>query len=1044
MLMPLLFTGRGWIFHRGRKGRGKRNQYHLMGEEMLLTDEKIEEIFNSAVDHLTRYRRTPVATYRLQFNNRFKFSDAKSIVSYLHELGISDVYASPYFKARRGSLHGYDILDPNILNLEIGTEEEYNGFIEELQNHGMGQVLDIVPNHMAITESENTWWMDVLENGPSSIYSDFFDIDWKPVKDELENKVLLPILGGQYGFVLENRELYLSFHEGAFFIHYYDRRFPVAPISYTKILKYRLGELEKRMDKDHPHLQELFSILTALEHLPPRTEKNMEKVMQRRREKEVIKKRLGNLCHESRDVRSWLEENIQIFNGKKGDPRSFDLLDDLLNDQAYRLSHWRVATEEINYRRFFDINELAAIRMENPQVFEATHRLIFKLIREGKVTGLRVDHPDGLYHPANYFYRLQKGCFIQSCLRAIPLPQGDPALEEKIGILYDKALSENPDSPLRMPFYIVGEKILTKSERMPEDWPIFSTTGYVFLNSVNGIFIDMENSKAFDDIYAKFIKSKVNYQDLVYEKKRLIMETSMPSEINTLGHYLNRLSEKNRNTRDFTLNSLTTAIVEVIAHFPVYRTYVTDSGVNERDWHYIEQAVSRAKRRNPALSATIFDFLEDVLLLRYPEDFKEADRMEWLDFVMRFQQITGPVMAKGVEDTTFYAYNRFASLNEVGGNPERFGTPLETFHGQNIERTKFWPHAMISTSTHDTKRSEDVRARLNVLSEIPGEWREGLLRWSRMNRKKKSVIDGQMVPDRNEEYLLYQTLIGLWPDHPMDDVEREIFKKRIKDYMLKALREAKINTSWISPNHPYEEGLLRFIDDLLSFSHEDPFQKDFETLQKRVSYFGMFNSLSQTLLKITSPGIPDFYQGTELWDFSLVDPDNRRPVDFVVRRERLEELKKRMANSGENLSELARGLLQEWKNGMVKLYVTFRALNYRKKNDTLFLDGSYLPVMGEGGFKDHVCAFVRQREEKAVLVVVPRFLTQLLKSSEEMPLGKEVWGDSRIVIPGEIGGDRFRNVFTGETVQTIQKEGHGLLALGAILAHFPVALLEKV
>ncbi len=1010
--------------------------------EQEISGEKIQKIFDAVMDNLNLVRRIPIATYRLQFNYIFRFSDAKLIIPYLHELGISDCYASPYFMAKRGSLHGYDILNHNQINLEIGTEEEYEEFVEELKKYGMGQILDIVPNHMNITEKENAWWLDVLENGQSSIYADFFDIDWKPVKDELENKVLLPILGDQYGKVLENQELNLSFNEGAIFVHYYDRRFPVAPISYAKILKFRLDELEKKMDKDHPHLQELLSIITALEHLPSQTEKDVEKVMEMRREKEVIKRRLWNLYNESGAFRAFINENIQIFNGEKGKPKSFGLLDDLLNDQVYRLSHWRVATEEINYRRFFDINELAAIRTEDPVVFKETHRLIFKLIRKKKVTGLRVDHADGLYNPTEYLSRLQKGCFVQCCLQAIPPSQDESVLEEKMGRLYDEELSKNPTSPIRMPLYIVGEKILTKSERMPEDWPIFGTTGYVFLNSVNGIFIDMENFKAFDDIYTRFIKSKVNYQDLVYEKKKLIMETSMPSEIISLGYYLNHLSEKSRYTRDFTLISLTTAIVQVIANFPVYRTYVARSGVNERDRHYIEHAVSRAKRKNPALSATIFEFLKNVLLLHYPEDIKEADEMEWLDFVMKFQQITGPIMAKGVEDTTFYVYNRFVSLNEVGGNPEKFGTPLDTFHGQNIERTKFWPYAMISTSTHDTKRSEDVRARLNVLSEIPNEWRHSLLRWSRINKKKKVVVDGQAVPDRNEEYLLYQTLMGVWPIHPMNESDYEIFRKRIKDYMLKEIREAKVNSSWVSPNTPYEDALAKFIDSMMDPTH-NPFIKDFEAFQKKVSYFGMLNSLSQTLLKITSPGVPDLYQGTEIWDFSLVDPDNRRPVHFDVPKKMLKALKEKMVICGPDLPGFVRNLVQKWGDGSIKLYAIYKSLNYRKENRRLFTDGAYIALMGDGDLKEHICAFARREDRKVLLVVVPRFLTHLVQT-DEMPFGKKTWGDSGLVISPEISAVRFNNIFTGETLGLVERDGKALIPLDQIFANFPVAMLEAL
>ena len=1005
--------------------------------------EKIQKLFHAFANDLVDSRKIPIATYRLQFNHLFKFSDAKSIVSYLHELGVSDCYASPYFMAKKRSLHGYDILNHNKLNPEIGTEREYGEFTEELKKYGMGQVLDIIPNHMSISEDENIWWMDVLENGPSSLYSDFFDIDWKPVKDELEGKVLLPILGDQYGRVLENQELSLSFEEGAFFLHYEDRRLPITPISYTKLLKFRLDELEKKISSDHPHFQELLSIITALDHLPPTTERDQEKMAERRREKEIIKKRLGNLYNESGDIQTFINENVKRFNGEKNNPGSFDLLDDLLRDQAYRLSYWRVATEEINYRRFFEINDLAAIRMENTFVFKETHRLIFKLIRERKVTGLRVDHPDGLYNPAEYFYRLQKGCFIQFFHLASSLPE-DPALEERVGRLYDEELSKNPSSPLRMPLYIVGEKILTKGERLPEDWPIFSTTGYVFLNSVNGIFIDMENAKAFDDLYSRLIKAKVNYQDLVYEKRKLIMQVVLSSEINTLGHYLDRISERDRHSRDFTLNSLTTAMIEVIANFPIYRTYVTASGINERDKRYIEQVVSRARRRNPGLSATIFDFLEDVLLLQYPKDFEEPDKREWLDFVMRFQQLTGPIMAKGVEDTAFYVYNRFVSLNEVGGNPERFGTSLEAFHGQNIERTKFWPNAMITTSTHDTKRGEDVRARLNVISEMPNEWRERIFRWSQINKRSKSAIDGQGVPDRNEEYLLYQTLSGAWPITPTDEAGHKTFKQRIKDYMIKAIREAKVNTSWISPNLPYEESVIKFIEAILSPARSGPFLKDFWGLQEKISYLGMYNSLSQTLLKITAPGIPDFYQGTEIWDFSLVDPDNRRPLNFDIQKKMLMALKEKMVVYGSDLPRFARELLQEWRDGSIKLYMTFRSLNYRKENHRLFMNGTYLPLTSDGGLNKHICAFARQVEGKVVLIVVPRFLTRLIQSVDVMPLGRQVWGESSIVIPKEIAGNKFRNIFTEETVRVVEQDAKRVLTLGEVFANFSVAMLESI
>ncbi len=681
--------------------------------------------------------RIPVSTYRLQFNHLFKFPDAKNIIHYLYNTGISDIYTSPYFKAKEGSLHGYDIVAHDTINPEIGDEEEYNEMIQELWKYGMGQILDIVPNHMCITSKENTWWMDVLENGPSSIYADFFDIDWEPVKIELKNKVLVPILGDQYGIVLERQELQLVFENGDFFLSYYQHKFPIRPKTYLDILQHRVRELKSYLSPEDSRFNELLSIITALNHLPPPTEKDPEKITERYREKEIIKKRLRNLYQENTGIKTFIDENVTIFNGTKGKPESFNLLDNLLNQQIYRLSQWSVATEEINYRRFFDINDLAAIRTESPLVFRETHKLILKLIREGKVTGLRADHPDGLYNPSEYFQRLQKNCFLYKRLDLTGYVTEPSDREAEILKQYQELLSTDPQTRA---FYIIGEKILMKGEKIPEDWPIFGTTGYDYLNYVNGIFVETTQGKTFDDIYSRFIKSKLNFQDIVYEKKKLILEAIMSSEVNTLGHYLNRLSEKNRHTRDFTLNSLIVAIKEVIAIFPVYRTYTQTVGVTERDRRYIEFAVSKAKKKNPAINESIFNFLKDVLLLKYPAEFGNDDKREWLDFAMRFQQITGPVTAKGIEDTTFYVYNRLISLNEVGGSPDRFGTPLETFHGQNIERSKLSPYTLNATSTHDSKRSEDVRARINVLTEIPEEWRQCLIRWRRINKKRGPYV----------------------------------------------------------------------------------------------------------------------------------------------------------------------------------------------------------------------------------------------------------------------------------------------------------------
>lgn len=990
--------------------------------------------------------RIPVATYRLQFNRNFRFKDAKKIIRYLHNLGISDVYASPYFKAKEGSVHGYDIVDHNQFNSEVGTEDEYNNMISELKKYEMGQVLDIVPNHMCINSKDNVWWSDVLENGPSSVYANYFDIDWDPVKRELKDKILLPILGDQYGKVLENRELTLAFEEGAFFIYYYENKFPVRPKTYAFILQYRIDKLKELLPENDPNFVELLSVLTALEHLPLYTETDPEKVAERYREKEIIKKRLSHLYNESYEIRSFIDENVRIFNGVKGEPSSFDLLDELLRLQAYRLSFWRVATEEINYRRFFDINDLAAIRVENPVVFEDTHRLVMKLVRQGKVTGLRVDHPDGLYNPSGYFQALQRNCYLQTRLNyseelrnEVDFPFEDTELTVKIKEQYEEIISSDP---YYKPFYIVGEKILMKGERMPEDWPIFSTTGYVFLNSLNGIFVDMKNSKAFDDIYSRFTRLKLSFHDIVYEKKKLILQVAMSSEVNALGHYLNQISEKNRHTRDFTLNSLTNVIEEVIAFFPVYRTYVNSVTVTDRDRQYVEAAVSKAKRKNPAINASVFDFLKDVLLLNFPDNFSEDEKNEWIDFVMKFQKITGPVMAKGLEDTACYVYNRLVSLNEVGGSPDRFGFPLDAFHGQNIERVKFWPYALITSDTHDTKRSEDVRARINVLSEIPDDWRKRVIYWSRLNKKKKVMVDGQIVPDRNEEYLLYQTLVGTWPITVGDESSYENFKERMKNYMLKAIREAKVNTSWINPNAIYEDALLIFVERIMDNGQDNQFLKDFVNFQKVIANYGMYNSLSQVLLKITCPGVPDFYQGTEIWNLSLVDPDNRRPVDYALRNRMLEDLKKREFEISQR--EFSRELIANRTDGMIKLYLIYKTINYRRKNRELFERGEYLPLEVMGERADNVCAFARRIGTQRVIVSVPRYFTKLIPQAEDLPLGKQVWGDSYIVVPISEPGARYLNIFTGETLTARTFKEATALQLSDVFFSFPVSVLERI
>ncbi len=990
--------------------------------------------------------RIPAATYRLQLNAGFRFQDAERIVPYLAALGVSDVYVSPFFKARTGSMHGYDIVDHNQLNPELGSKEDFDSYCESLGRHGMGQILDFVPNHMCIEGGENRRWLDLLENGPSSIHGNFFDVDWSPVKKELTDKVLIPVLGDQYGTVLDNGELVLSFEDGAFFISYYEHRFPIIPKSYCPVLTLRLSELERLLHQNNEGYQELLSIVTAISHLPFYTERDPELVQERYREKEVIKRRLWNLCRENWGIKEFIDENVRIFNGEKGNPHSFDLLDGLLRNQIYRLAHWRTATDEINYRRFFDINELGAIRMENQQVFEETHQLLLELVREGKVTGLRIDHADGLYDPTDYFRRLQRACFLQTGLALLTVatgeqeaPDEEKGLTERILEMYNEMVSVSSQAK---PFYIIGEKILAKNEQLPEDWQVYGTTGYEFANAVTGLMVDTRNGREFDAIYSRFIQDKPNFAEIVYRKKMQIMKFSMGGEINTLGHYLNALSESNRHTRDFTMGSLVKALMEVIAHFPVYRTYTATRKVADRDRQYIEYAVSKAKRRNPAMSESIFTFIEDVLLLRFYDSTSGREQEQWLDFVMRFQQLTGPVMAMGLEDTAFYVYNRLVSLNEVGGTPERFGITIEAFHGQSIERARSNPATMLTTSTHDTKRSEDVRARICVLSEDPASWQNCLRRWSRINRPRKVIVHGVRVPDRNEEYLLYQTIIGVWPaQDEMGGVQRPLVE-RLKEYMLKAMREAKVNTSWINPDYLHEEAALHFVETILRDVPANGFLADLRRSIPGIIRCGMLNSLSHTLLKAASPGIPDFYQGTELWDFSLVDPDNRRTVDFEIRAAMLKELQAAELERGPRA--LARELLETINDGKGKLFLVWKLLSHRRAHRTVFEFGKYLPLEVQGEQGDNVCAFERYHDGKTLIAVAPRFFTRLGTQAGRLPLGADVWKDTRLVIPFESAGRIYRNVITGERLATSLWEGQTSFPLAAVLADFPVALLETV
>jgi (1->4)-alpha-D-glucan 1-alpha-D-glucosylmutase len=724
----------------------------------------------------------------------------------------------------------------------------------------------------------------------------------------------------------------------------------------------------------------------------------------------------------------------------------------LIEAQAYRPAFWRVATEEINYRRFFDINELAAIRVEMPEVFQAVHQFVFRLLAEKRITGLRIDHPDGLWNPTSYFWRLQANYLLhrfQSDMIMSRNMVADQLLREEI----QKALlawcqdekTANDICQDHWPLYIVAEKILAEGETLRDDWAVNGTTGYDFLNDVNGLFVDCSNDKVFDKIYSQFTGIQSDFHNLANSAKKMIMLVSMAGEINALAHLLDRISEKNRRYRDFTLNSLTFAIREVIACLPVYRTYINEMNPpSQRDQSYIEAAVAEARKRNPRTARAIFDFIQDTLLLRNVGHFCEEDRPKLTEFVMRFQQITGPVMAKGVEDTAFYVYNRLVSLNEVGGDPSRFGISVESFHERNTQRQRTWPHSMLASSTHDTKRGEDVRARINVLSETPKEWNAVLKRWSRMNAPKKTRVDGELAPDPNDECLLYQTLLGAWPAHHLSPEEYESFKDRVTAYMHKATKEAKVHTSWINPNEAYDAAVSNFVRSALADNRTNRFLKEFQPFQQRVAFYGQFDSLSQVLLKLTSPGIPDTYQGTELWDFSLVDPDNRKPVDYQYRRSLLSDLKNRTNDDREDLRMLVRELLETSPDGRIKLYVIHRTLNFRRIHPALFSRANYVPLKAIGEKQDHVCAFARSWEGEVIVITVPRLIVRLTGGSEQPPLGAGIWKDTHLALPTEIIGQPYRNLFTGETISVRVGSGKASLPLSVIFQSFPIALLEPI
>ncbi len=933
----------------------------------------------------------PTATYRIQFNPSFNFEAARKIVFYLAELGISDLYASPIFKPRKGSTHGYDVVDPNQLNPALGTEKEFDLLIDELQQQKMGWLQDIVPNHMAY-DSENQFLMDVLEHGPDSEYFSYFDINWEHPYEDIKGKILTPLLGDFYGQCLENGEIKLNYDQLGLSVNYYDLKIPLRIESYTKFITYDLGRLLKSLGREHPDLIKLFGILYILKNIPSETAKK-----QRKDQTNFVKGILWELYRDRTEIKEFIDRNLQIFNGEKGNPESFNLLDDLLAEQFFRLSFWKVGAEELNYRRFFTINELICLRIEDPQVFTKNHDLIFRLVASGKFTGLRIDHIDGLYNPDQYLQRLR----------------------EEVGDIY-----------------IVVEKIIelkhqyySRAEELPNDWSIQGTSGYDFLNCLNSLFCfsQQENYRKFSDIYTNFTGIKTNYEEIVDRTKRIIAETNLAGDIENLANFLKRIAVKYRYGRDFTLNGLRRGILEVLLLFPIYRTYTTSEGVREIDHNYIQEIIEKAKLKIPQLVNEL-NFIAKILLLDYEEYLTSEEQAQWLHFVMNLQQFSGPLTAKGVEDTALYVYNRLLSLNEVGGTADLFGISVSVFHNFNQKCQDRWPHSMNATSSHDTKRSEDVRARINVISEIPEKWEAEVNSWSELNQIHKSNTNGQIIPDANDEYFLYQTLVGAFP---FGEDQYPEFVKRIKNYVVKAVREAKVHTAWLRPDTDYEEGFVNFVEQILQPSADNQFLEKLRSFQKEIAHYGILNSLGQTLLKITTPGVPDIYQGTELWDLSLVDPDNRRPVDFELRSRWLQEIKQRCQF---DILNLISELIANCEDGRIKLFLIAKALAAKKQYLELFQQGAYIPVEVFGQYQDHIVAFARHQGVSTAIAIVPRFLTSLVQP-DSFPLGEEIWADTRIEIPQGLQAN-WQDVFTEREITDSDT-----IAIGQALQYFPVALL---
>jgi len=948
--------------------------------------------------------RIPGATYRLQLGAGFGFREARALLPYLDALGITDLYLSPIAEARAGSTHGYDVTDPTRLNPELGDAADFDALVGAVHARGMGILLDVVPNHMAASV-ENRWWRDVLENGQASPYARFFDITWHPAWATLKNRVLLPILAEPYGRTLEAGEFQLRYTPEGFIVEYRGLVLPVDPRTYPQVLGCRRGAQRRQgaAVATHPALNDLIAELQAL---PARTAVDPESMAEREAAAGRLKERLHAAYVADPVVRRAVDAAVRWINGRRRVASSVDVLDHLLADQAYWLAYSRTAGEEINYRRFFALSDLVGVRAEDPQVFAATHALMLRLVDGGRIDGLRIDHVDGLHDPVGYLRRLQ-AALAEAGGRG---GGGEPAAA-----------------------YVVVEKILSGDETLPEDWPVAGTTGYDFLNLVAGLFVDHKGLAELERTYARFTGVDRSLEALVHEKKRAAVEQLFAGDLRALEKELVRLAKYDRHARDLPARQIGRVLLEVTAALPVYRTYTRSFEVAPRDRGTIERALESAAAHSSGLSRGALDFMRRVLLLELPARASRARREATLGFVMRWQQLTGPAMAKGLEDTAFYIHNPLVSLNEVGGGPQTGAVSVAAFHRRNRRIQARWPGTLNATSTHDTKRSEDVRARIHVLSELPAVWGRALRRWHRWNGPARPRVGRMRVPTPGEEVLVYQTLLGAWPLG--GDATGSELLERLDAYFLKAIREAKEFTDWIEPDEAHEAALRTFVHTILDGREGNRFLPDFLRFQRQVAFYGAVNSLSQTLLKLCAPGVPDLYQGTELWDLSLVDPDNRRPVDFRVRARLLEGLP---GVGGEDRAERRR-MLDSWEDGCIKLFLTRTALWFRREHAALFQEGRYLPLRTTGRRRDHVVAFARWLGADWALVAAPRLATGLCQPGV-WPTAPRLWGSTAVVLPAD-APTRWCDVFTGREVRAQGAARGRTLRVSALFAELPFALL---